>query len=71
MTYQDKALTCKECGTTFAFSAAEQAFYAEKAFRMNLLAARSAVVPANRRPVVALPLVRSVNCLRPCAVLAV
>ncbi|SDF37242.1 zinc-ribbon domain containing protein [Sporolituus thermophilus] len=33
MTYQDKALTCKECGTGFAFTAAEQAFYAEKGFR--------------------------------------
>ena len=33
MTYQDKALTCKECGTTFAFSATEQAFYAEKGFQ--------------------------------------
>ncbi|MEN6413750.1 MAG: zinc-ribbon domain containing protein [Veillonellales bacterium] len=33
MTYEDRELTCKECGTTFAFTASEQAFYAEKGFQ--------------------------------------
>lgn len=33
MTYQDKDLSCKECGTTFTFSASEQEFYAEKGFQ--------------------------------------
>ena len=33
MSYQDKELTCKECGVTFAFTASEQAFYAEKGFQ--------------------------------------
>lgn len=28
--YQDKVLTCRECGAEFIFSAGEQAFYAEK-----------------------------------------
>lgn len=33
MTYQDKDLTCKECGAGFSFTASEQAFYAEKGFQ--------------------------------------
>lgn len=33
MTYQDKELSCKECGVDFNFSASEQAFYAEKGFQ--------------------------------------
>lgn len=33
MTYQDKELTCKECGAAFTFSASEQAFYEEKGFK--------------------------------------
>ena len=31
--YQDKILTCKECGQEFTFTANEQAFYAEKGFQ--------------------------------------
>lgn len=30
--FQDKTLTCKDCGTNFVFSASEQEFYAEKGF---------------------------------------
>ena len=30
--YEDKTLTCKECGQPFVFSAGEQEFYAEKGF---------------------------------------
>jgi CxxC-x17-CxxC domain-containing protein len=30
--FQDKTLTCKECGSEFIFSASEQEFYAEKGF---------------------------------------
>lgn len=33
MTYQDKNLSCKECGAEFAFTASEQSFYAEKGFQ--------------------------------------
>ena len=33
MTYEDRTLTCKECGAEFAFTAAEQSFYAEKGFQ--------------------------------------
>lgn len=29
---QDKTLTCRDCGTSFIFSASEQEFYAEKGF---------------------------------------
>ena len=29
--YEDKTLTCKECGAEFVFTAGEQEFYAEKA----------------------------------------
>ncbi|MBQ4044023.1 MAG: zinc-ribbon domain containing protein [Clostridia bacterium] len=31
--YQDKTLTCKECGNEFVFTAGEQEFYAEKGFQ--------------------------------------
>jgi len=31
--YQDKTLTCRECGAEFVFSGSEQAFYAEKGFQ--------------------------------------
>ncbi len=30
--YEDKTLTCKECGNEFVFTAGEQEFYAEKGF---------------------------------------
>ena len=30
--YQDKTLTCKDCGQEFVFTAGEQEFYAEKGF---------------------------------------
>ena len=32
MMYEDKTLTCKECGKEFVFTAGEQEFYAEKGF---------------------------------------
>lgn len=32
MAYEDKQLTCKECGQEFSFTAREQEFYAEKGF---------------------------------------
>ncbi len=32
MSYQDKMLTCVDCGTQFAFTANEQAFYADRGF---------------------------------------
>ena len=30
MNFEDKSLTCRDCGTTFVFTAGEQAFYLEK-----------------------------------------
>lgn len=30
--YNDKVLTCKDCGSEFTFSASEQEFFAEKGF---------------------------------------
>ncbi|HWJ04010.1 MAG TPA: zinc-ribbon domain containing protein [Verrucomicrobiae bacterium] len=30
--FQDKELTCKDCGNTFVFTTGEQEFYAEKGF---------------------------------------
>ena len=32
MNYEDKTLTCLECGQGFTFSADDQAFHAEKGF---------------------------------------
>src|SRR5437870_3034191 len=32
MSYQDKTLTCVDCGNEFAFTANEQAFYADRGF---------------------------------------
>lgn len=32
MAYEDKQLTCKDCGQEFEFTAREQEFYAEKGF---------------------------------------
>ena len=31
--YEDKTLTCRECGAEFVFTASEQQFYAEKGFQ--------------------------------------
>ena len=31
--YEDKILTCKECGNEFTFTAGEQEFYAERGFQ--------------------------------------
>ena len=33
MSYQDKTLSCRDCGVEFDFTASEQAFYAEKGFQ--------------------------------------
>lgn len=32
MSYTDKTLTCRDCGSTFTFTAGEQEFHAEKGF---------------------------------------
>lgn len=44
MDFQDKTLVCKDCGKEFVFSAGEQAFYAEKALKMNQHVAMNAVI---------------------------
>lgn len=33
MEFQDKTITCKDCGAEFIFSVSEQEFYAEKGFQ--------------------------------------
>ena len=33
MAFEDKTLTCKDCGDEFVFSASEQEFYADKGFQ--------------------------------------
>ncbi len=33
MSFQDKTLTCKDCGKTFTFTAGEQEFYQQKGFQ--------------------------------------
>jgi CxxC-x17-CxxC domain-containing protein len=33
MSFEDKVLTCKECGEEFIFTVGEQEFYAEKGFQ--------------------------------------
>lgn len=35
MFFEDKVLTCKECGEDFVFTAREQEFYREKGFENN------------------------------------
>lgn len=45
--YQDKTLTCRECGQEFTFTASEQAFYAEKGFQNE--PGRCPACRANRR----------------------
>ena len=32
MSFADKTLTCRDCGSPFVFTAGEQEFYAEKGF---------------------------------------
>ena len=32
MSYADRTLTCRDCGTEFVFTAGEQEFYAQKGF---------------------------------------
>ncbi len=45
--YQDKTLTCRECGAEFVFSGSEQAFFAEKGFQNE--PSRCHACRANRR----------------------
>lgn len=35
MSFEDKTLTCRDCGKSFAFTAGEQSFYAEKGLLNN------------------------------------
>jgi len=39
--YQDKTLTCRDCGEEFVFTAGEQEFYAEKGFENEPTRCRS------------------------------
>lgn len=41
MAFEDKTLVCKDCGSEFLFSAAEQEFYAEKGFQNEPARCRS------------------------------
>ena len=40
MAFEDKELVCKDCGSTFIFTAGEQEFYAEKGFENEPLRCR-------------------------------
>ena len=40
--YNEKTLTCRDCGNSFAFTASEQTFFAEKGSPMNPAAAPAA-----------------------------
>ena len=51
--YEDKILTCKECGNEFTFTAGEQEFYAERGFQnepQRCKACRDARKNATRAP---------------------
>ena len=51
--YQDKTLTCKDCGAEFVFTAGEQEFYAEKGFQnepQRCKSCRDAKKKANNGP---------------------
>ncbi|HIE12072.1 MAG TPA: zinc-binding protein [Desulfotomaculum sp.] len=54
--YQDKSLTCRDCGEIFVFSAGEQEFYAAKGFENEPVrcpacrAARKRNSSSGRRP---------------------
>ena len=48
--YEDKTLTCKECGAEFVFTAGEQEFYAEKGLLMNHKDVKAAVMPVKTHP---------------------
>jgi CxxC-x17-CxxC domain-containing protein len=45
--YTDKTITCRDCGAEFAFTASEQAFFAEKGFQNE--PGRCPACRANRR----------------------
>ena len=53
--FEDKTLTCRECGAEFTFSASEQEFYASKGFQNQpsrcpaCRAARNAAILCGRR----------------------
>jgi CxxC-x17-CxxC domain-containing protein len=53
MPFQDKTLTCVDCGQTFVFTAGEQEFYAQKGFQnapkrcKNCKAAKRATGPGS------------------------
>ncbi len=40
MAFEDRTLTCKDCGKEFIFTAGEQEFYAEKGFEHDPLRCR-------------------------------
>ncbi|MBQ8896063.1 MAG: zinc-ribbon domain containing protein [Clostridia bacterium] len=51
--YEDKTLTCKDCGNEFVFTAGEQEFYAERGFQnepQRCKACRDARKQATRAP---------------------
>ena len=49
MSYADKTITCRDCGTDFVFTAGEQEFYAQKGFTNE--PTRCPVVPAGAQGV--------------------
>ena len=56
--YQDKTLKCRDCGQDFVFTASEQAFFAEKGFQNDPVAAPLAALLAATRTVATMAPVR-------------
>lgn len=50
MEFQDKALTCMDCGSEFVWTAGEQAFFADKQFKNEPKRCRSCKARRGPRP---------------------
>ena len=48
--FEDKVLTCKDCGKEFVFTAGEQEFYAEKGFENEPKACKECRIQRRRQP---------------------
>ena len=48
--YEDKTLTCRDCGNEFVFSASEQEFFAQKGFQNEPSRCATAVPPGRCSP---------------------
>ena len=53
MSYQDKQITCSDCGTTFTFSAGEQESFASRGYTNDPKRCPLAALPRSRVPAAA------------------